>query len=273
MPPWWSPRSSRLALSFVRLAARPSPIPSSTAPISTSFPRGRPLLAGATTRQQWRWSQSWRWSGDRVGRAGQLLFGGRCSARLQWVTSSAMQCYPAGVHCTGVMFRHSQCIMADITDGASNTFLLGERYCWPDHYDDGLDGLGDDQGWTEGYDYDTNRWVQFGDITNPDPPSAAIWNRCRTNPAIRTGCVSAAPTPTASAWRSVMIGATTELHDRSRNVPSAPVTARTACRPILRRFNRAARSARARNRSIEAETCRLRGNREHGQPVAPKKIY
>ncbi len=31
-------------------------------------------------------------------------------------------CYPTGIHCTGVIFRHSQCAMADITDGASNTF-------------------------------------------------------------------------------------------------------------------------------------------------------
>jgi prepilin-type N-terminal cleavage/methylation domain-containing protein/prepilin-type processing-associated H-X9-DG protein len=83
----------------------------------------------------------------------------------QWVT----MCYPAHVHCTGVIFRHSECTMAAISDGASNTYLIGERYCWPDHYEDGGDGLGDDQGWMEGYDYDTNRWVQLGDITQSDP--------------------------------------------------------------------------------------------------------
>jgi prepilin-type N-terminal cleavage/methylation domain-containing protein/prepilin-type processing-associated H-X9-DG protein len=71
-------------------------------------------------------------------------------------------CYPTAVHPTGVIYRHGQCTMAYITDGASNTLLIGERYCWPDHYTDGGDLVGDDQGWSEGYDYDTNRWVQLG---------------------------------------------------------------------------------------------------------------
>ncbi len=79
----------------------------------------------------------------------------------QW-SDGTPPCYPTGVHCTGVIFRHSRCKIAEITDGTSNTFLLGERYCWPDHYTDGGDGLGDDQGWVEGYDYDPNRWVQLG---------------------------------------------------------------------------------------------------------------
>jgi prepilin-type N-terminal cleavage/methylation domain-containing protein len=82
-----------------------------------------------------------------------------------WVT----MCYSTPVHNTGVIYRHGQCKMTEITDGASNTFLIGERYCWPDHYFDGADLIGDDQGWTEGYDYDTNRWVQVGNITAANP--------------------------------------------------------------------------------------------------------
>jgi prepilin-type N-terminal cleavage/methylation domain-containing protein len=86
-------------------------------------------------------------------------------------------CYPRGVHCTGVIFRHSQCTMADITDGASNTFLIGERYCFPDHYNDGLDWA-DDQGWIEGYDNDTTRWVQLGNYVVPkqDTPGLDDWD-------------------------------------------------------------------------------------------------
>ena len=87
-----------------------------------------------------------------------------------WVT----MCYPKDtvtniqLHCTGVIYRHSECTMAFITDGASNTYLIGEKYLTPDSYTNGND-IGDDQGWMEGYDYDTNRWVQVGDITDSDP--------------------------------------------------------------------------------------------------------
>jgi prepilin-type N-terminal cleavage/methylation domain-containing protein len=99
------------------------------------------------------------------GGAGNFYSSGDALSDSDWVKN----CYGDHAHCNGVMFRHSQCLMADISDGASNTFLIGERYCWPDHYEDGVDGLGDDQGWMEGYDYDTNRWVQVGDANARDP--------------------------------------------------------------------------------------------------------
>jgi prepilin-type N-terminal cleavage/methylation domain-containing protein len=88
----------------------------------------------------------------------------------EWVA----MCYPKDtatnrqIRCTGVMFRHSECRMSDIADGASNTYLLGEKYITPDEYSTGS-GTGDDQGWTEGYDYDTNRWVQVGNINDSNP--------------------------------------------------------------------------------------------------------
>jgi prepilin-type N-terminal cleavage/methylation domain-containing protein/prepilin-type processing-associated H-X9-DG protein len=81
----------------------------------------------------------------------------------RWVTDSYGK-----THCTGVIFRHSECTMAFITDGASNTYLIGEKYLSSDEYNGSTD-TGDDQGWMEGYDYDTNRWVQLGDITASDP--------------------------------------------------------------------------------------------------------
>jgi prepilin-type N-terminal cleavage/methylation domain-containing protein/prepilin-type processing-associated H-X9-DG protein len=59
---------------------------------------------------------------------------------------------------TGVMYCHSEITMADITDGASNTYLLGEKVCDPDHYYDGLLDW-DDQFWDTGMDWDTIRWT------------------------------------------------------------------------------------------------------------------
>ena len=64
-------------------------------------------------------------------------------------------------HPTGVINAASECKMADITDGASNTFLIGEKYLDPDYYSTGSDG-GDDAGWATGYDYDVDRWVAVG---------------------------------------------------------------------------------------------------------------
>ena len=57
---------------------------------------------------------------------------------------------------TGVIFRRSQCSLARIKDGTSNTYLAGERYLNPDHYMDGVSWY-DDQGWVVGYDFDVNR--------------------------------------------------------------------------------------------------------------------
>jgi prepilin-type N-terminal cleavage/methylation domain-containing protein len=57
---------------------------------------------------------------------------------------------------TGVIFRAYGCSMALIKDGASNTYLLGERYLCTDCYRTG--GCCDnDQGWDEGHDYDISR--------------------------------------------------------------------------------------------------------------------
>ena len=61
--------------------------------------------------------------------------------------------------------------MADIPDGASNTYLAGEKYLDPDDY---FDGIEDDQGWTVGYDFDVNRWTNTDDSHRPrqDQPGA-----------------------------------------------------------------------------------------------------
>ena len=48
--------------------------------------------------------------------------------------------------------------MAEITDGASNTYLIGEKYLNPDHYYDGLEAS-DNQPCYCGFDWDYDRWT------------------------------------------------------------------------------------------------------------------
>jgi hypothetical protein len=74
------------------------------------------------------------------------------------MSDAAWNAQPGGANdATGVIFRRSMLLPTDIPDGASNTYLLGERYMNPAAY---LNGTAcNDQGWNMGYDYDTNRWA------------------------------------------------------------------------------------------------------------------
>lgn len=59
-----------------------------------------------------------------------------------------------GTYVTGVIAILGRVRPAHVTDGASQTFLAGERYMNPDFYL-GPRYCGNDQGWTVGFDYDT----------------------------------------------------------------------------------------------------------------------
>ena len=65
---------------------------------------------------------------------------------------------------TGVINCHTATTLVDITDGTSNTYLLGEKYVNPDVYDTGT-GHYDDSSWEAGADWDVLRWV--GVTSNP----------------------------------------------------------------------------------------------------------
>ncbi len=57
---------------------------------------------------------------------------------------------------TGVSYQRSQVTVAMITDGLSNTYMLGEKYINADDYYDGLSGS-DNETWSVGYDNDICR--------------------------------------------------------------------------------------------------------------------
>jgi prepilin-type processing-associated H-X9-DG protein len=59
---------------------------------------------------------------------------------------------------TGLSYQRSQIRMADVTDGTSNTFLIGEKYVHADHYTDGKN-VGDVLTMYCGADNELLRWT------------------------------------------------------------------------------------------------------------------
>ena len=58
---------------------------------------------------------------------------------------------------TGINLPHALVKLAHVRDGATNTYLLGEKYLNPDNYTSGWDNA-DDSGMYEGYAHDTYRY-------------------------------------------------------------------------------------------------------------------
>lgn len=67
---------------------------------------------------------------------------------------------------TGICYFRSQVTMADISDGTTSTYLLGEKLVCPDNYLDGNDG-GDDESTFSGYDNDQHRTTAIGEDWRP----------------------------------------------------------------------------------------------------------
>lgn len=89
---------------------------------------------------------------------------------------------------TGVIFRRSEVPMADVRDGASNTYLIGERLLTPDRYYDGIE-CANDQGWDLGYDFDVNRWTYF-DCNDPSGAASQEHQPRQDTPGY-SGCMKA----------------------------------------------------------------------------------
>ena len=93
------------------------------------------------------------------------------------VSSAGQHIWPAiGAEATGVIYSASQVSLESVTDGASNTYLLGEKYLDPDDYANGAD-LGDNENAYMGDNEDISRWGGAGAPrrrkTRPARPSAA----------------------------------------------------------------------------------------------------
>ncbi|NLF07531.1 MAG: DUF1559 domain-containing protein [Pirellulaceae bacterium] len=79
---------------------------------------------------------------------------------------------------TGVSFVRSEIKMADISDGASNTYLAGEKYLNADHYTTGIDAS-DNCTMYVGQGVDVNRWtdlVRAGPPRQDQPGFSAHWS-------------------------------------------------------------------------------------------------
>ena len=101
---------------------------------------------------------------------------------------------------SGIFFRHSTTKMASIHHGVACTYLIGERNACPDHYYTG-DIFDDDQGWDQGYDYDTIRWTGTGWYNSSGSPTqGSYYPPMRDTPGVVSGVAFGSATPTASAW-------------------------------------------------------------------------
>lgn len=77
----------------------------------------------------------------------------------------------AGYIDDGVMYLHSRVQMAQIKDGPSKTYLIGEKYLNPDAYYNGS-SCGDGGGWDMGFDFNTTRWVTVYPVNGMTAPTA-----------------------------------------------------------------------------------------------------
>ncbi len=71
---------------------------------------------------------------------------------------------------TGVAYCGSLITLADVTDGTSNTYLLGEKYLTSDDYGNGMDP-GDNEAALVGDNEDISRWTAYSVNYSTSPPT------------------------------------------------------------------------------------------------------
>jgi hypothetical protein len=98
---------------------------------------------------------------DYAANAGDNLVGGEPSDVFTSVTGysvASTYSWPSNAGFTGVSFYRSKIAVADISDGVSNTYLVGEKSLDSDYYTTGESG-GDNSSMFQGFDRDVNRWA------------------------------------------------------------------------------------------------------------------
>ncbi len=75
-----------------------------------------------------------------------------------WTASTWAAQRNGGAVSTGVVYLHSSLTMAGITDGTSNTYLVGDKYLSPDDYLSGVN-YSDNGTWDRALDFENVRWT------------------------------------------------------------------------------------------------------------------
>ncbi len=126
----------------------------------TAFGSGAPPLTVAKTDYganggDFYTSVGWSWPGDQG--PNDIASSVSAAGRQTWTTY--------GKQFSGVVYATSMVPMAQVTDGASNTYLIGEKYLNPDSYFNGEDACDNENA----YMGDNGDIYRFGDPTIPLP--------------------------------------------------------------------------------------------------------
>jgi prepilin-type N-terminal cleavage/methylation domain-containing protein len=103
---------------------------------------------------------------DYAGNAGDSWIGGEPNIMIPVVTdylAAATYAWPPNRYYTGISYFRSKVTVADVSDGTSNTYMVGEKVLNPDLYNTGQ-GNADNHSTFQGFDRDINRW---GAVTCP----------------------------------------------------------------------------------------------------------
>ena len=93
---------------------------------------------------------------------------------------------------TGISYTRSRVKMADVTDGASYTYMIGEKYLTPDNYYNGCD-TADNESFYTGYDNDNCRTTYLVPMQDQPGYSALSLFGSATRPAGTWSCATVPP--------------------------------------------------------------------------------